>query len=93
MSQIEAQAIALDLRRGVFAPRDGARVIEVRIAADSQAQGKRLADLGLGKGTLVMAIDRSGHLLVPDGMTQLQAGDLVLLVTSPETMQRIRELL
>jgi CPA2 family monovalent cation:H+ antiporter-2 len=93
VSQIEAQAIALDLRRGVFAPRDGARVIEVRIAADSQAQGKRLADLGLGKGTLVMAIDRSGHLLVPDGMTQLQAGDLVLLVTSPETMQRIRELL
>jgi monovalent cation:H+ antiporter-2, CPA2 family len=93
VSQIEAQAVAFDLRRGVFAPRDGARVLEVRIAPDSHAIGKRLSELGLGKGTLVMAIDRRGDLLVPDGMTPIEVGDLVLLITSQETVQLVRELL
>jgi len=93
MSQIEAQAVALDLRRGVFAPRDGARVLEVRIAADSKAAGRRLSELALGKGVLVMAIDRAGELLVPDGQTRIEVGDLVLLITSRELTTQVREVL
>jgi len=93
MSQIEAQAVALDLRRGVFAPRDGARVLEVRIAAGSRAAGRPLSELALGKGVLVMAIDRNGDLLVPDGQTRIEVGDLVLLITSRELTAHVREAL
>ncbi len=92
-SQLEAQAIALDLRRGVFAPRDGARVLEIRVDERSPAVGKRLAELALGKGTLVMAIDRGGKLLVPDGQSQIEAGDLVLLITSQELSAQVRSML
>lgn len=90
IGQLEAQAVALDLRRGVFAPRDGARVLEVRIAPDSKAAGRPLAEVALGKGILVMAIDRRGDLLVPDGQTRLEVGDLVLLITSRELTEHAK---
>ena len=81
-SHIEAQAIALDLRRGMYGPRDGAKVLEIRVRDASPSVGKRLADLALGPGVLVMAIDRGGAFLVPDGQTRLEPGDLVLLITN-----------
>jgi len=92
-SQLEAQAIAHDLRRGVFTPRSGARVLEVRITAESQAAGRRLAELALGQGILVMAIDRDGELLVPDGKTRLEPGDLVMLVSNTELTEHAKGLL
>jgi CPA2 family monovalent cation:H+ antiporter-2 len=93
VSQIEAQAAAFDLRRGVFAPRDGARVLEVRITAGSKAAGRPLSELALGKGVLVIAIHRDGVLLVPDGQTRIEAGDVVLLVTSRELDAHVRGVL
>ncbi len=93
MSQIEALAVALDLRRGVFAPGERTRVLEVRIEPGSKAAGKALAELALGKGVLVFAIDRGGDFVVPDGQTRLEVGDLVLLVTASELTAHVRELL
>ena len=93
VSQLEAQAIALDLRRGVFAPRDGTRVLEVRVGPDSKAVGKPLSELGLGAGILVMAVERGGELLVPDGKTQLALGDVVLLITNKDLTAHAREML
>jgi CPA2 family monovalent cation:H+ antiporter-2 len=89
ISSIEAQAIALDLRRGEFRPQRGAKVLEVRIAEGSPAVGKALAQLSLGKGVLVMAIDRGGELLVPHGQTTIAAGDLLLLIGEGEHAARI----
>lgn len=92
VSQIEAQAIAHDLRRGVSGSRDGARVLEVRIEPGAPAAGRKLAELNLGRGTLVMAIDRGGRLRVPDGQTELAAGDVVLLITDREELAPLRAL-
>ncbi len=92
-SQLEAQAIALDLRRGIYAPRDGARVLEIRVREGAKAVGRPLAELGLGKGILVMAIDRQGGLLVPDGQTRLEVGDVVLLITSGELTAQAKDIL
>ncbi len=91
ISSIEAQAIALDLRRGLFSPRGGAKVIEAKVTASSRALGKQLATLGLGRGVLVMAIDRAGDLIVPDGQTDLQVGDVVLLVAHAERVAALHE--
>lgn len=83
----------LGLRRGELAPRDGARVLEVRLQPSSPAAGRRLADLALGKGVLVMAIDRGGKLVVPDGESRLEVGDLVLLITSEEPAAHVPSVL
>ena len=65
----------------------------MRIAPNSKAAGRQLAELALGKGILVMAIDRNGDLLVPDGQTRIEVGDVVLLLTSAELTDHVREVL
>ncbi len=92
VSQIEAQTVALDMRRGEFRPRNGARVVEVVIDTGSPSNGKALSELGLGKGALVMTIERDGRFLVPDGRTRLVVGDRVLLVLDEGLSERVREL-
>lgn len=92
VSSIEAQAVALDLRRGEFRARASTRVLELTLSANSPLVARRLADAGLGKGVIVMAIDRQGDLQVPDGSTVLQAGDQLLIVAAPEHVAQLREL-
>jgi CPA2 family monovalent cation:H+ antiporter-2 len=95
VSSIEAQAVALDLRRGETreGQRAGAQVLEVTLTKDSPSVAKRLAEAGFGRGVIVMAIDRAGELLVPHGDTVLQAGDQLLIVTGPEHTKEVRDLL
>jgi Trk K+ transport system NAD-binding subunit len=45
--------------------------------------------LELGKGTLIVTIQRAGEFVVPHGQTQLQAGDRLLVVADEAGIQRI----
>lgn len=45
------------------------------------AVGKRVLDLDLPQGTLVLFIKRSGQFIIPDGTTVFEESDKVLLVT------------
>jgi len=92
VSSIESQAVALDLRRGDFRARADTRVLELTLSRDSRLVGRRIADAGLGKGVIVMAIESAGALRVPDGDTVLAAGDQLLIVTGPENVAQVREL-
>lgn len=67
--------------------------MELGVTPGSRADGKRLADLGLGKGVLIMAVDRAGDLMVPDGETVVHAGDSLLLVTTRDQLARVQALL
>ena len=89
VSPLAAQAAVLDLRRGRASIHGGAQVLEVEIASHSPAAGKRLAELGLGSGVLVMAIDRHGSLLVPDGQTRVAIGDRLLIVAGREAVATV----
>jgi K+/H+ antiporter YhaU regulatory subunit KhtT len=94
VSSIEAQAVALDYRRAAGSPEAepvSTRILDVQVAPDSRAAGKRLADLGLGQGALVMAVSRGSKLLVPDGTTELQPGDSLLVITDQDGLARLRE--
>lgn len=92
VSTIEAQAVALDYRRADGSPdRSSTRVIEVQVTPDSRACGKRLADLVLGQGVLVMAVNRGSQLMVPDGKTELQRGDTLLIIADRGSLGRVQE--
>lgn len=92
VSTIEAQAVALDYRRGDGSEdRHATRVIEVKVTPDSAAAGKRLADLALGQGVLVIAVNRRSQLLVPDGKTELQHGDTLLIIADRDSLGRLQE--
>lgn len=57
-----------------------AAVKEIRIPPESRSAGKRILELGLPRGTLVAMLKRGPLVIVPDGGTVIEAGDVVVLV-------------
>lgn len=55
---------------------------EIQIQSTDYANERRVVDLNLSKGTIVLFIKRSGAFIIPDGSTIFKAGDKVLVVTS-----------
>jgi trk system potassium uptake protein TrkA len=61
-------------------PTERLEIIELEISPSSPAAGKRVQDLGLPDGSLVISILRDGGGFVPAGDSTVEAGDEVLLV-------------
>lgn len=55
---------------------------EITLDSSARAAGKRLGDLGIPGGAVLVAVMRDGEVIVPNGDTILLAGDEVLAVTS-----------
>jgi|SRR5580658_857906 trk system potassium uptake protein TrkA len=60
-------------------------LVQVSIAEQSPARGKRIADVALPRGSVIVAVDRgSGDVVVPNGDTTLQSGDEVIAMIKRE---------
>lgn len=60
------------------------RLVEVTLAEGSPAKGATVADLGLPRGSSVVALVRDGHVVVPRSDMVLDVGDEVLLLASAQ---------
>jgi trk system potassium uptake protein len=61
-------------------------LVQLRITEDSPAQGKRIADVPLPRGSVIVAVDRGGgDVIVPSGETTLNRGDDVIAMIKRET--------
>jgi cell volume regulation protein A len=66
--------------------------VEFEVSPSSVASGKRILDLPLQRGTLILLLARNGDYIVPDGSTILRSGDVVQVLadaTSIENTQRL----
>ncbi len=54
---------------------------DITLTEEMLAKGKRLADMNLPKGTLVMIIKRGEEFIVPNGKMELMVGDQLLLIS------------
>ena len=60
-------------------------LVQLRIADDSPAKGKRIADLSLPRGSVIVAVAHgSGAVVVTNGDTTLQRGDDVIAMIKPD---------
>jgi len=73
-------------------PEERLEIIELEVADDSEAAGKKVADLGLPNGSLVISILRDGGGFVPTGESVVQANDEVLLVLDVGIEETVTEL-
>jgi trk system potassium uptake protein len=64
-------------------PQERLEIIELEVGEGSPAAGKRVRDLGLPDGSLVISVLRDGSGFVPTGDSVVQADDEVLLVLDP----------
>lgn len=68
-------------------------MVELDLPATSPGVGKRLVDLGLPPGALLVLIGRNNRFLVPDGSTQLEAEDTLFFLSDTETLHEIKQIL
>jgi len=88
MTAIETEALIFDARRG----EPGAsptRFVEIPIPPASRVVGRRLAELSLPPGSLVVKILRGGEVIVPGGQTVIRADDVLFVLTDMGHAQTI----
>ena len=58
-----------------------AAISTLTLSNDSVLRGKTLSEIELPQGTLIISIVRDGKLMIPNGLTVLQAGDELAAVS------------
>jgi CIC family chloride channel protein len=83
-----------DLLRGRPAPAGGgqATIVEVLVEEGAPFDGRRVADLGLPPGCLLITVQRDGRDEVPSRDTVLRAGDRLTAVVAPAAAEGIETL-
>ncbi len=66
---------------------------EVEIEESDYAYGKKVHELGLPGNVLITLINREGKFMVPKGTTEIAANDKLLILSSIEETDHIRQLL
>jgi trk system potassium uptake protein TrkA len=72
----------------------GLQIVEAQITDASPACGRKLSELLLPQQTLIaLVIDANGHPHLPNGDTELAAGDKVLAVARPDAHDTLQQVL
>ena len=72
-------------------PEERLEIIEMLLEKDSKVAGRRVADLHMPEGSLLISVLREGTGFVPGPETVLQAGDEVLAVLDPGLEDELKE--
>ena len=75
------------LRKGQYS------LVEEKIAEGAPGIGIAIKDLGLPEQCVIAAIIREGEVMIPRGVTTMQAGDEVLAITNKQGALLLAELL
>tara|TARA_B100000780_G_C20778184_1_gene308990 strand:- start:171 stop:557 length:387 start_codon:yes stop_codon:yes gene_type:complete len=79
--------------RGLRSVQDGAsEVIEAEALETSPLVGKPLREVRLPDGMLVGAVVRGPKVMVPDGATEVQAGDTVIMFAKSEQVRKVEQM-
>ena len=68
---------------------DGREVLELEVGEGSPAAGRRVQDVPLPDGSLIISVLRDGAGFVPKADSMIEAGDQVLLILDPGLEQAI----
>ena len=68
-------------------------MVELVVSPDSPAAGQTIIQLRLPDGVLVAMVERNGEYIVPNGGTEFQPGDVVLVLGEKESLGIARRLL
>jgi H+/Cl- antiporter ClcA len=81
-------ALGVSLRRLTEAGRTV--LVEEHVGSASEVAGRAVADVSWAPGTVVISVQRGGELLLADGRTRLERGDLVTALTHPRGEEAVR---
>jgi cell volume regulation protein A len=64
-------------------------IVDYTVGKDSRAAGRQVKDLALPDGVVIALVARGDQITPPQGRTQIQAGDHVIVVLRPATRQLV----
>ncbi len=70
-----------------------AGLVEVTLAEESPADGRKISELGMPRDASVVAVIRDRRVVVPRGDTALQAGDEVIALVTEDSEDAVRTIL
>jgi len=93
---ITVSAILKHLRKGrvmsVFKLIEDAEVMEIGVEEDSSIVDKQIGKINFPKGAIIGALLRQGEMMLPRADVTIEAGDSVILVALPGTIEKIEKL-
>ena len=92
-SLIEGQTVFDEITEIFPADEGRLRVTEVVLGEGAPAVDRALQDLGLPEGSLVAAIIRDSHVVVPAGEDRLRVADRLIVIAQPELQETVLQLL
>jgi len=70
---------------------EGFNVVEIDIKTDPQFTQRRILEMGLPPGVLLISLERDQRFLIPKGDTILQTGDRVRALARPDQMDELQK--
>jgi trk system potassium uptake protein TrkA len=68
---------------------DDIELVELKIQGESRAAGKRVMDISMPRGSLIIYIMRGGSGTIPSGRTELLPGDEIGIIVKKEAISRL----
>lgn len=65
------------------------RIREITVEKGAAAENKRIMELSLPKGIILISIIRGDEAIIPDGQTRIRAEDSVIAMGSPENLEQV----
>ncbi|HSF91179.1 MAG TPA: Trk system potassium transporter TrkA [Paracoccaceae bacterium] len=80
--------------RDVYSIGDGeAEVIEAQVLSTSPLSGKQIRDIDWPEGSIVGALIKSGEMIIPDGDTRVDEGDVLVVFALSEDVPEVERLI
>ena len=92
MGLIEAELSGSDAVKGVAVKASGATLVDVALPELSSLVGKRVADVRLTGGELLVCIVRGGRPVIPQPDVVIERGDELIIYSSTLDVERVREM-
>jgi len=87
---MDEQARLAHMDRAKLEDRTGKSMLEIKLRERHRVVGKTIQDLHLPPRCLIVSIRRGGRVLIPQGDTQLEAGDVVVALVPDEEEATLR---
>lgn len=65
-------------------------LVEVPVAEGAPSVGRQIVNLGLPEGSLIVLVERGKEIVVPNGNTVIEAGDVLLMLADQPALEEIR---
>ena len=75
-----------------FIGRGEAAILEFDVTEKSKVNGKKVKDIEYPKGSVIVAVQKKGKLIIPEPSTEIESGEKILVLASNKVIEKVRKM-